>query len=120
MKKIFAIFLLILTLAACGEGAKETLPDEFFASVEISADGETFNALYEKRQNCDKLTFETPEKLAGLEFTLTDGVCTVTIGDVSFEAENFSSIFDFLPVNGEEEKTAGGREYKIYDIRGAE
>lgn len=120
MKKILTVLLLVLFLGACGTVKEDSLPSEFDASLSIAADGTLYEAVYQKREESDRLVFSSPEHLKGLELSLAGDVCTVTMGDVSFESENFSAAFDFLPISAEGEKTVGGREYKIYEIRGVE
>lgn len=118
MKK-FLIALILLLLCSCA--AKEAAPpSEFDAKIEISALGSSYTASYEKRDGYDRITVESPDYLAGTEFTYADGVCSVRCGDLTFESENFKAVFDFLPVTNEGEKVAGSRVYRIYDLRGLE
>ena len=118
LRKIL-ILLSAFLLFSCAE--KELAPPkEFDAKIEISTLGSNYTASYEKRDGYDKITIESPDYLAGTEFTLTDGVCSVRCGDLVLESENFKAVFDFLPVSGECEKTMGSRVYRIYDLRGLE
>lgn len=119
LKKLIPI-IISLMLVSCGAASVQKTPAEFDAAVNITACGTLYEAVYEKRTESDTLTFSSPEHMGGLALTLTDGVCTVTMGDISFESESFSAVFDFLPVDGECEKTVGNREYKIFDVRGVE
>ncbi len=119
MKKLFIILFTLLVFTACA-AKEEALPDEFDADISITADGCVYGALYEKRLDSDKLKLLSPESLCGVEFLLRDGVCTVTLGDTSFECEGLLAVFDFLPVYKEETKTVGTREYRIYGLRGIE
>lgn len=118
MKKLIPI-IISLMLVSCKADVPAP-PAEFDASVSITADGTQYEAVYEKRRESDTLTFSSPEHLSGLTLTLSGGVCAVAIGDVSFESESFAAVFDFLPADGECEKTVGNREYKIFDVRGVE
>ena len=122
MKKFFVVLIVLLCLFSCKEQPNntDTIPDEFNADVKILINGREYAAVYEKRNLSDRLVFSYPERLEGLCILLSDGVCTVTMGDVSFESESFKLMFDFLPVISECEKTVGDRMYKIYDIRGVE
>ena len=115
--KRFLLLLLILLFCSC---ASEESVDftEFDAMIDISVFGSEFKASFEKREAYDKITLLSPEDIAGTEFVLSDGVCTVKCGDLEYEAENFKAIFDFLPVSRECEKVCGGRVYRIYDLRG--
>ncbi|MBQ6893132.1 MAG: hypothetical protein IJN48_02910 [Clostridia bacterium] len=115
MKKLL-LLIMVLLLASCK--AEEPMPpSEFDANISITADGTVYEALYEKREGRDRLVFSAPENFLGLELLLADGICTVTFKDVTFESETLGATFDFLPVDGECEKTVGNREYKIYDMR---
>ena len=113
MKKLFVMLFLLLALASC---AKSELC-EFDAKISITAGESEYDAVYEKRLAFDKIRLIYPESLSGVEFLLCDGVCTVTLGDTSFECEGLADVFDFLPVFGECEKSLGARKYKIYDVR---
>ena len=115
MKKFILIFFAFL-LSACA-APEPVLPSEFDASVSIEAGGDIYEAVYEKRMQSDRLVFSAPESLCGFELLLCDGVCTATMGDVTFNSEGFKAVFDFLPCDGECEKTVGQRKYKIYNIR---
>lgn len=118
MKRIILIMLVFL-LASCG-AAEEKISDEFCADVFIDIGGREYLAAYEKRNEFDKLTFVSPENLAGLDLTLQNGVVTVKMGETFFESVSLSKMFDFLPVTGNETKTMGNREYTIDNIRGVE
>lgn len=115
MKKLFAILFTVLALTACGADTEP--PAEFDAKVSITVCDSVYEAVYEKRLDFDKIRLVFPESLSGVEFLLRDGVCTATLGDTSFDSEALTSVFDFLPVYDECEKSVGARKYKIYDVR---
>ena len=115
--KRFLLLLLILLFCSCA-GEKNIEFKEFDAMIDISAFGSEFKASFEKREAYDKITLLSPAEIAGTEFVLSDGVCTVRCDDLEYESENFKAIFDFLPVNCECEKVCGNRVYRIYDLRG--
>lgn len=115
--KNFLIFILVLLFASCK--AETPMPlSQFDADISIQINGREYTAVYQKRQNTDKLIFSSPERLNGLDVSLSGGVCTVTMADVSFESESLAAMFDFLPVATECEKTVGNRQYRIYNLRG--
>lgn len=120
MKKIFAIFLLLFVLSSCGGEVEETLPLEYDADISINIGEKEYTAIYGKRNGVDKLTFVSPESLAGLTLTLQGGIATVTMGDMTFESKLLAAMFDFLPITAVGTKNAGNREYRIYNIRGLE
>ena len=115
MKK-FILILLAVLLCSCTE-AEPTAPSEFCADVSIEVSGDIYEAVYEKRSQTDRLVFSAPDAISGLELLLCDGVCTATMGDVTFTSEGFKAVFDFLPCDTECEKTVGQRKFKIYNIR---
>lgn len=116
MRKLF-IVLFCLSLCACAKGEKYT---SFDAGVTISVGESVYECLYEKRIGSDRLIVLSPDRLFGSEFLLCDGVCTVSFDNLSFESEEFSAVFDFLPIEGECEKTVGDRRYRIHDLRGVQ
>ena len=114
LKKLCFILCTLVLLAACTK-SEETPPQFFDACVDIEAAGETYTAIYEKRNGYDRLVFSKPSWLI---LTLSDDGCTAEIGEISFKSEAFKAAFDFLPTDGEGEKKIGIRTYKIYDLRG--
>ena len=117
MKKIITLVCICLCLFSCGgeSGVNRVMP-EFDADIFIICDGGEYRAVYEKRIGTDRLRICEPSYLSGLEFELCDGVTNVMYGDLRFETEAFSAVFDFLPVECDTVKKAGNREYRI-DIR---
>ena len=116
MKKptfILALILLIFFPSCTKSESISTVPDEFTADIVISVNETDCCAIYEKRVDCDRLVFSTPESLCGIELILKDGITTAKVGNISFESETLSAAFDFLPVTKSEEKTVGTRKYKI-------
>ena len=118
MKKIILI-LLVFLFASCTV-AEEKIPDEFYADIAVDIGGKEYLATYEKRDEFDKLTFVSPENLAGVTLTLLGERVTVQNGETVFESASLVRIFDFLPILSGGSKTVGNREYTIYNIRGAE
>lgn len=111
--------MLVFLLVSCGT-AEEKIPDEFNADILIDIGGREYSAVYEKRNDYDKLIIVSPENLTGLTLTLHGGVVDVEIGETVFESTSLAGMFDFLPVSGNETKTIGNREYTIYNVRGVE
>ena len=118
MKRFLYVLLLFVILLCSCETEKDAPPSEFDAKIDISVDGDSYTASFEKRDTYQKVIIESPDYLAGTEFTLSDGVCTVKCGDLVYESESFKAIFDFLPIENECEKICGRRVYRIYDLRG--
>lgn len=115
LKKLLLLPLFIL-LFSCGV-SEPVLPREFSADIAMTANGKQYEAVYEKRSEGDFLRFSMPERISGVQFFLKDGVCTVEMEELSFESDEFKSVFDFLPIECEGEKTAGFRKYRIFNVR---
>ena len=110
---ILSLCCLLFSCAA----VKPTFPSEFAADVVIEACGKEYSAVYEKRLDGDFLKFTAPKRLCGAEFLLEGNSCTVTVDGFALERDSFKAAFDFLPVEGEGEKTVGFRNYRIFNLR---
>lgn len=115
MKRLF-VMLMLICLFSCSAEKGEQILSEFDATVSINVSGREHVARYEKRLSSDRLVFISPESLSGLCIELFGEECTVSFGDISFNSDEYRAVFDFLPIEGEGEKTVGNRTYKIYDI----
>jgi len=86
MRRVFAIALFLLTLAACGPSTPPPAPTEFTAEAYVQFGESEFAALIrQERPGVLTVEFTAPEELASLRFNLQGGTISLHYGDLQTE-----------------------------------
>jgi len=99
MRRVFAlVFVVLLTLAACGPSTPPPAPAEFTAEAHIIFGESKFTALVtQARPGTLSVEFTAPEELAGLRLALQGSTATLFYGELQTEltalpASNFVAL----------------------------
>lgn len=94
MKKLFVLLVMIFLLGGCSAPVKDTppLPDLNF-SGNISVTYNDFDLLCRidnKVATGCTITVVEPELISGLKMTVSEGICTFSMGEISYELDSSS------------------------------